>query len=361
MTIGGTPVGADHPPFVIAEMSGNHNGSLDHALAIVDMVAEAGAHAVKLQTYTADTMTLDIDRGEFVINDRDSLWRGRSLYSLYEEAHTPWDWHEPIMRRAAEQGLLCFSSPFDDRAVDFLDELGVPCFKIASFECIDLPLIRKAALTGKPLIISTGLASLEEIDDAVAAARGAGCEELALLKCTSSYPASPTDSHLRTIPALRERFGCEVGLSDHTLGIGAAIASVALGATVIEKHVTLDRADGGVDAAFSLEPAELAALVEESERARQAVGEVHYGPGEREAGAATRRRSLYIAEDLEAGDILTPRNLRRIRPGLGLKPKYYDELLGRRVTRDVTRGTPMSWDLVEREEGGSPGSAAARG
>ena len=348
MVIGGTPVGDDQPPFVIAEMSGNHNGSLDHALAIVDMVAESGAHAVKLQTYTADTMTLDIERDEFVINDPESLWRGRSLYSLYEEAHTPWEWHEPIMRRATERGLLCFSSPFDDSAVEFLDSLGVPCFKIASFECIDLPLIRKAAETGKPLIISTGMASLEEIDDAVAAARGAGCEQLALLKCTSSYPASPTDSHLRTIPALRERFGFEVGLSDHTLGIGAAIASVALGATLIEKHVTMARSDGGVDSAFSLEPAELTALVVESERARQAVGTVHYGPGEREAGGATRRRSLYIAEDLKVGDVLTPTNLRRIRPGLGLAPKHYDELLGRRVTQDVQRGTPMSWDLVER-------------
>lgn len=348
MVIGGTRVGKGHSPFVIAEMSGNHNGSLEHALAIVDMVAESGAHAVKLQTYTADTMTLDIGRDEFVIHDRDSLWSGRSLYSLYEEAHTPWEWHEPIMRRAAERGLLCFSSPFDDTAVDFLDSLDVPCFKIASFECVDLPLIRKAAQTGRPLIISTGLASLQEIDEAVEAARGAGCDQLALLKCTSSYPASPADSHLRTIPALRDRFGCEVGVSDHTLGIGAAIASVALGATIIEKHVTLDRADGGVDAAFSLEPTELAALVGESDRARQAVGTVHYGPGEREAGPATRRRSLYIAEDLQAGDVLTPINLRRIRPGLGLPPKHYGDLLGRSVTRDVKRGTPMSWDLIER-------------
>lgn len=347
MVIGGRPVGNEHHPFVIAEMSGNHNGSLDHALAIVDMVAESGADAVKLQTYTADTMTLDIERDEFVINDPESLWRGRSLYSLYEEAHTPWEWHQPIMRRAAERGLLCFSSPFDDSAVDFLDSLGVPCFKIASFECIDLPLIRKAAQTGKPLIISTGMASLEEIEEAVDAARGAGCEQLALLKCTSSYPASPADSHLRTIAALRERFGCEVGLSDHTLGIGAAVASVALGATLIEKHVTLARCDGGVDSAFSLEPAELTALVAESERARQAVGTVHYGPGEREAGGATRRRSLYIAEDLKVGDVLTPTNLRRIRPGLGLPPKHYDDLLGRRVTQDVERGTPMSWDLAE--------------
>jgi pseudaminic acid synthase len=345
-------VGPGRPPFVIAEMSGNHAGSLDRALAIVAAAAEAGAHAVKLQTYTADTMTLDLDVDEFVISDPASLWYGRNLHDLYQEAQTPWEWHEPIMRRAAELELLCFSSPFDETAIDLLERLDVPCYKIASFECIDLPLIRAAAATGKPLVISTGIATLDEIEEAVAAARDAGCRELILLKCTSSYPASPDDSNLRTIPDLRARFGCEVGLSDHTLGIGAAVAAVALGATAIEKHVTLRRDDGGVDAAFSLEPPELAALVVESERASRALGAVRYGPTESEADAVRRRRSLYIAEDLDAGDVLTTTNLRRVRPGLGLPPKHQPELLGRRVTRAVPRGTPMSWDLVEGPPGG---------
>jgi pseudaminic acid synthase len=347
MRIGDVEVGEGHPPFVIAEMSGNHAGSLERALAIVDAAADAGAHAVKLQTYTADTMTLDLADGEFVIRDPRSLWHGRTLHDLYEEAHTPWEWHRPIMDRAADRGISCFSSPFDDTAVDFLDELDVPCFKIASFECVDLPLIRRAAATGRPLIVSTGIATLDEIEEAVEAAREAGCDQLLLLKCTSSYPASPDDSNLRTIPDLRARFGCEVGLSDHTLGIGAAIAAVAVGASAIEKHVMLRREDGGVDAAFSLEPEELAALVAESDRAARALGRVRYGPTEGEATAVHHRRSLYVAEDLEAGDELTPDNLRRVRPGLGLPPKHQPQLFGRRVVTAVRRGTPMSWDLVE--------------
>lgn len=351
MTIGGISVGLDHAPFVIGEMSGNHDGSLDRALRIVDAVAGTGAQAVKLQTYTADTMTLDVDRDEFVISDPSSLWYGRRLHDLYDEAHTPWEWHEPIMARARSHGLLCFSSPFDATAVDFLESLDVPCYKIASFEMVDLPLITRVARTGKPLIISTGIATLEEIDEAVATARLAGCEQLVLLKCTSSYPAPPEQSHLRTLVALRERFGCEVGLSDHTLGIGAAIASVAMGASVIEKHVTTARSDGGVDAAFSLEPAELAALVAESERARQALGSVRYGPTAGEQGAVKRRRSLYLTADVRAGDTLTEENMRSIRPGLGLPPKHYADLLGRRLVRDAVRGTPMSWDLVERAAG----------
>jgi len=333
-------------PFIIAEMSGNHNQSLDRALAIVEAAADAGAHAIKLQTYTPDTMTLDLDEGEFFISDPKSLWVGQSMHKLYEQAHTPWEWHAPIMERARERGIACFSSPFDESAVDFLESLNCSAYKIASFECIDLPLIRKAASTGKPLIISTGMATLPEIGEAVEAARGAGCQDLVLLKCTSTYPASPENTHLRTIAHMRELFGCEVGLSDHTMGIGASVAAVALGATVIEKHFTLSRAEGGVDAAFSLEPHELSALVTETERAWQALGEVRYGPTEAETKARLRRRSLYIAEDMKAGDVLTPKNLRRIRPGHGLAPKYYDLLLGKRVSCDVSKGTPVSWELV---------------
>ena len=346
MKISNNTIGIGHRPYVIAEMSGNHNQSLDRAIAIVDAAAASGAHAVKLQTYTADTMTLDLSDGEFTIRDPQSLWTGQALHSLYQKAYTPWEWHEPIMRRAREKGLNCFSTPFDESAIDFLETLDVPAYKIASFECIDLPLIRKAAATGKPLIISTGMATLAEIAEAVETARSAGCKDLVLLKCTSTYPASPENTHVRTIPHMRELFGCEIGLSDHTMGIGAAIAAVALGATVIEKHFTLARVDGGVDATFSLEPPELAALVTETERAWKALGEIFYGPTAAEIKARMRRRSLYIAEDLEAGAVLTVKNLRRIRPGLGLKPKYYEALLGRRVTQAVKAGTPMSWDFV---------------
>ena len=338
--------GSGQSPYVIAEMSGNHNQSLDRALAIVDAAAKAGAHAIKLQTYTADTMTLDISEGEFFISDKSSLWKGHVMYDLYKTAHTPWEWHAPIMERAISHGIMCFSSPFDETAVDFLESINVPAYKIASFECIDLPLIRKAAATGKPLIISTGMATLAEIDDAVRTAREAGCKDLVLLKCTSTYPASPKNTNLRTIAHMRDLFGCEVGLSDHTMGIGAAIAAVAFGATVIEKHFTLSRADGGVDSAFSLEPHELKTLVIETERAWQAMGQVCYGPTQAERKARLRRRSLYITEDLHPGDVLTPQNLRRIRPGHGLVPKYYEILLGKTVVKDVKRGTPMSWDLV---------------
>jgi pseudaminic acid synthase len=346
MKIASRVVGAESPPFVIAEMSGNHNQSLDYALEIVDAVAEAGAHALKLQTYTADTMTLDLNEGEFFISDASSLWQGATLYDLYRKAYTPWEWHEPIFRRCRERGLIAFSTPFDASAVDFLQGLGAPCFKIASFENTDLPLIRRAAATGKPLIISTGMATLAEIDEAVRAARDAGCRDLALLKCTSSYPASPASSNLAAIPYLRSAFGCEIGLSDHTLGIGAAVAATALGATVIEKHVTLSRRKGGVDAAFSLEPPELKQLVAETNVAWQATGSITFGPSPDEVGSLVFRRSLYVCEDLEAGDVLTARNLRAIRPGRGLPPKYIDQLLGKRVTKAVKRGTPMSWDLV---------------
>lgn len=344
--IGGRPVGPGHAPFIIAEMSGNHNQSLERALAIVDAVAQAGAHAIKLQTYTADTITIDVREREFFIADDKMLWKGSSLYELYQRAHTPWEWHKPIMERAAQRGLVCFSSAFDETAVDFLEELGVPAYKIASFENVHLPLIRKAAATGKPLIISSGMASVAELHEAVQAAREAGCRDLVLLKCTSSYPADPRSSNLASIPHMRSTFGCQIGLSDHTMGIGAAIASVALGATVIEKHVTLLRADGGVDSAFSMEPVELAQLVEESRTAWQTVGEVFLGPTPAELPALKFRRSLYICEDLQAGDELTARSLRAIRPGLGLAPKFIDALLGKRVNRAVKRGTPASWDLI---------------
>jgi pseudaminic acid synthase len=339
-------IGPGHRPYLIAEMSGNHNQSLERALAIVDAAAAAGADAIKLQTYTAETMTLDVRANGFVIDDVQSLWAGRQLYDLYQQAHTPWDWHKPIMERAAAHGLHCFSSPFDDTAVDFLDELGVPAFKIASFENTDLPLIRKVARTGKPMIISTGMASVAEIDDAVRTAREAGCEQLILLKCTSTYPATPENTNLRTIPNLRETFGCEVGLSDHTMGCGVAIAAVALGATVIEKHFTLARADGGVDSAFSLEPAELRMLRVESERAWQGLGRVTYGGTAAEAKSKAFRRTLYIARDMKAGDRLDAGNLRIVRPGFGLPPKYYETMLGKRINSDAPAGTPLSWELL---------------
>lgn len=346
MQIAGRPIGPDHPPYVIAEMSGNHNQSLDRALALVDAAGEAGADAVKLQTYTADTMTLDLSRDEFFISDPNSIWAGQSAHTLYQKAHTPWDWHAAIMERARSYDMACFSSPFDESAVDFLEGLDVPAYKIASFECIDLPLIRRVARTGKPMIISTGMATLGEIDEAVSAAREAGARELVLLKCTSTYPASPENSNVRTIAHMQGLHDALVGLSDHTMGVGAAIAAVAMGASVIEKHFTLSRDDGGVDSTFSLEPSELALLVTETRRAWQALGAVRYGGTEAEARARLRRRSLYIAADLKAGDALTPDNLRRIRPGHGLAPKYYELVLNRRVTRDVARGTPLSWDLV---------------
>ena len=345
-SIAGRPIGQDAPPFVIAEMSGNHNQSLDRALAIVEAAATSGAHALKIQTYTADTMTLDLDEGEFFISDPNSLWHGSSLYKLYQEAHTPWEWHGPIFARARELGLIPFSTPFDETAVDFLQGLDVPCYKIASFENTDLPLIRKVARTGKPMIISTGMASVAELDEAVRTAREAGCSDLVLLKCTSTYPATPENTNLRTIPHLRELFGCEAGLSDHTMGVGAAVASVALGATVIEKHFTLRRADGGVDSAFSLEQAEMQLLVEETQRAWEALGRVSYGASAAENKSKVFRRSLYITRDLQAGEMLCPDNVRIIRPGLGLAPKHLEAILGKRVRHAVRRGTPVSWDLL---------------
>lgn len=346
MIIANRPIIYNNPPFIIAEMSGNHNQSLDRALAIVEASARAGAHAIKLQTYTADTMTLDLTEGEFYINDAHSLWSGISLYNLYKTAYTPWEWHAPIMDYAKKLGIICFSTPFDETAVDFLETLHVPAYKISSFENNHLPLIRKAASTGKPLIISTGMATIAEIDEAVRTARVAGCNNLLLLKCTSTYPATPENSNILTIPHMKELFGCEVGLSDHTLGVGAAVAAVAHGATVIEKHLTLSRAEGGVDSAFSLEPHELKNLVEETCRAWQSLGHIRYGPVEDEKKSLIFRRSLYIVQDMKAGDVFSPDNLRCIRPGLGLAPKYYEVLLGKRVNKDIKRGTAVKWDMM---------------
>jgi len=344
--IAGRPIGPNFPPLVIAEISGNHNHSLERALALVEAAAQAGAHAIKLQTYTADTMTLDVRCGSFEISDPDSLWAGQNLHELYQQAHTPWEWHGPIVARARELGLICFSSAFDETAVDFLEDLEVPAYKIASFENNHLPLIRRAAATGKPLIISTGMASLADLDQAVTAARETGCRDLVLLKCTSTYPATPASTNIRTIPHLRELFGCEVGLSDHTMGVGVSVAAVALGASVIEKHFTLARTDGGVDAAFSLEPAELAALVQETEQAWQALGAVRYGPTEAERTSLQFRRSIYVAAEIAEGEIFTPENLRVVRPGNGAPPHLYDQLLGRPARRAYQPGTPLSLDKL---------------
>lgn len=339
-------IGTEHPPLIVAEMSGNHNKSLERALEIVEAAAKSGAHALKIQTFTADTMTLDLDEGEFFISDSANLWTGQSLYKLYQEAQTPWEWHKPIFDRCNELGLICFSTPFDATAVDFLETFNVPCYKISSFENTDIPLIQKVASTGKPIIISTGMATVAELDETVRAAREAGCNDLILLKCTSTYPATAANTNILTIPHLRELFGCEVGLSDHTMGVGVSVASVALGASVIEKHFTLSRADGGVDSTFSMEPGEMVQLVIETERAWQALGKVSYGATEAEQKSLGYRRSLYIVKDAKKGEQLTSDNVRAIRPGKGLQPKYLSTMLGRRLVKDVKKGTPVSWDLI---------------
>jgi pseudaminic acid synthase len=341
--VGNKKIGTNHKPFIIAEMSGNHNQSLDRALAIVDAAAEAGVDAIKLQTYTADTMTM---KGAFQIKDENSLWKGRELYDLYKEAYTPWEWHEAIFERARKKNLIAFSSPFDESAIDFLEKLNVPLYKVASFENTDWPLLKKIASTGKPVIMSTGVSKLSDIDDSVRILRENGCKELVLLKCTSTYPATPENTNLTTIPHLQQLFNCVVGLSDHTMGIGASVAAVALGARVIEKHFTLRRADGGVDSTFSLEPEEMKALVVEAERAFLALGQIQYGIQHAEEKSRAFKRSIYISKDMKSGDTITLDNVRIIRPGLGLESRYLDLILGRKLRKDVTAGTPLTWEII---------------
>jgi N-acetylneuraminate synthase len=334
------------PPFVVAEMSGNHNQSLDRAINILEKAVECGADAIKLQTYTPDQMTLDIHNNEFLISEEDNPWTGNSLYKLYEKSYTPLSWHEPIITRANELGVICFSSVFDDTAVDCLEDLNIQAYKIASSECTDIPLIKKVAETKKPIIVSVGMASLAEIDEAVDTIISAGNTNYALLKCTVSYPTNPENSNISTISYMRKAFDCEVGISDHTLGIGVSLASIAFGATIIEKHFTLDKSDGGVDSFFSLDARDLQELVTEAHRVWQSIGHIQFGPTECEEKYIQRRRSLYIGKDMEAGEVLTRKNLRRIRPGIGLSPRYFDQMLGRKVNRNVKKGTPFSFDLI---------------
>ena len=341
--IGSHTIGESHKAFIIAEMSGNHNQSLERALELVDAAADAGAHALKLQTYTADTITME---GVYSIDDKNSLWSGKQLHDLYQLAYTPWEWHKPIFDRAKEKGLVAFSSPFDDTAVDFLESLNVPAYKIASFENTHHPLLRKVAKTGKPVIMSTGVSTISDIAESVSVLKNAGCKELILLKCTSTYPATPENSNLLTIPHLSVLHDCHVGLSDHTMGIGTSVAAVALGARVIEKHFTLRRADGGVDSAFSMEPEELKSLVVECERAFQSLGKIQYGILPAEEKSRKFKRSIYISNDMKAGEVINESNIRIIRPGLGLEPKYFEVVLGKKINKDVVKGTPLTWDLI---------------
>lgn len=339
-------IGSHHKPFIIAEMSGNHNQSLERAFEIVDAAAACGAHAIKLQTYTADTLTIDRKEGLFQISDENSLWKGKNLYELYKQAYTPWEWHKPIFERAKKHGMIAFSSPFDETAVDFLEDLNVPVYKIASFENTHWPLLKKVASTGKPVIMSTGISQISDIDESVRVLRENGCKDLVLLKCTSTYPAEPSNTNLMTIPHMSELFNCHVGLSDHTMGIGASVAAVALGARIIEKHFTLKRSDGGVDSAFSLEPEELKALVVESERAYLSLGNVKYGVQKAEEKSRMFKRSIYTTKDIQVGELLDVSNIRIIRPGDGLAPKYFEEFLGRKINKYIPAGTPLTWDAI---------------
>ncbi len=346
ITIKKRAIGPKEPPFIVAEMSGNHNQSLERALKLVYEAHRAGAHAIKLQTYTPETITLKVKTGDFLIKDKKSLWYGKSLYELYEEASTPWKWHKPIYDYAKKLGIIAFSTPFDHTAVDFLETLDTPCYKIASLEIVDHPLIEKVAKTKKPLILSTGAATLAEIDEAVQVAKNAGCKELVLLKCTSAYPALPETMNLQTLPNLAANFSCPVGLSDHSPGIGVCIASISLGAALIEKHLTLSRKDGGVDAAFSLEPAEFKMLVDECQRAFLAQGKVEYGMNPTEKTSHSLRRSLYFVKDIKKGELITESHIRSVRPGFGLHPKYYQVVIGAKASSAIKKATPVSWDLI---------------
>lgn len=341
--IGQHLVGKNHKPFIVAEMSGNHNKSLDRAFEIVDVAAATGAQAIKLQTFTPENLTM---KGAYTINDRNSLWNGKELYELYQEVYTPWEWHGPIMKRAKEKGLICFSSPFDESAVDFLEELNVPAYKIASFENTHHPLLKKVAATKKPVIVSTGVSSVSDIDESVRLLKKEGCKDIILLKCTSTYPATPENTNILTIPHMQELFQCTMGLSDHTMGIGVAVAAVALGARLIEKHFTLRRADGGVDSTFSMEPEEMKQLVMETERAFQALGHVQYQPTKAEEKSLFFKRSIYVSKDIKAGEIFSAENIKVIRPGDGLEPKYYDLMIGRKSAKDLKKGTPLNWNNI---------------
>lgn len=338
-------IGSNHSPFIVAELSGNHNQSIDRAKSLIDKAVEAGVDAIKLQTYTAETMTLDLDTNEFFVSDQNNLWSGSTLYDLYDKAHTPWEWHEELFEYISQRGCIPFSSPFDESAVDFLETLDCPLYKIASFEITDLPLISKVAKTGKPMIMSTGMASLTEIEEAVDCAYLNGCTDLILLKCTSTYPSNPSDSNILTIPHMSKLKNTLVGISDHTLGVGVSVAAVALGAVLIEKHITLDRNDGGVDSSFSLEPSEFKDLVLQANQAWQSLGEIRYGGSIDEQKSKLYRRSIYIKKDVKKGEIITRDNIVIIRPSLGLKPKYYKDILGKVITKDLPKGTPLSWDL----------------
>ncbi len=346
MTLLDREIGPEHPVYIIAEMSGNHNQDYDRAVAILEAAHAAGADAVKLQTYTADTMTIDCDAEPFVLPDS-TIWSGRNLHDLYGEANTPWEWHPELKARADELGLHLFSSPFDSTAVDFLEQLGVPAYKVASFELNDLPLLRRIAATGKPVIASTGMATLGEIDEAVRTLRENGCRELALLKCCSSYPADPAAMNLSTIPHLGAAFDVVAGLSDHTMDVAVPVAAVTMGARIIEKHLTLDRAAGGPDSAFSLEPHEFRVMVDAVRVAEQAVGKVSYKLTESEQVSRAYRRSIFVVQDIHPGGLLTPQNIRVIRPGNGLEPKYLDIVLGRRAARELKRGTPLGWEMLQ--------------
>ncbi len=346
MKIDGRQIGENEPAYIVAEMSGNHNGDMNRALSIVEVAAKVGADAIKLQIYTADTITLDCDN-EYFQTQKGSLWEGRTLHDLYKEAYTPWEWHEPLMKRAKELGLTCFSTPFDFTAVDFLEELHVPAYKIASYEIQDIPLIRKVAATGKPIIMSTGIATLEDIYTAIEACKKEGNNQIALLKCTSAYPSPYEEMNLNVIPNMKQTFGCVCGLSDHTLGTEVAVASVAIGAQIVEKHMTLRRADGGVDAAFSMEPEEFGDMVRQIRNIEAAKGRVTYDLTEKQIEGRKFGRSLFVAENIQAGEMFTPENIRSVRPANGLATKYYADVIGRKAAGDLKKGTPLSWEMIK--------------